>query len=270
MITTLPPELILYTLNFLRNNKATLSACSRSCSALATVSKPLLFHTLRTRLDSEAADRFEHLLESDPTILPLVKRIDVTISAFEPGEDPTIMAISWIMTRCHTQHPSPTLNIAIRDTRSNPHLFIKSILPRLYPVVDWVTSLDLDGLDLAEEIGFWNLVLAFRMLKSLALGCLNVGREIAHVPSHPESKISHLSLKESSLGDGRAICRFLADHPIPLPSLTSLDVRFPPEFSRSSIRFGEHYGPRVKTLRFGVLITRHSTKRLDQMLDRKF
>ena len=271
MIPTLPPELHSYIVNFLHNNKPALSACSLSCRALASASKPFLFHALRTRLDSEDAYRFERLLEFDPTVLPLVKRIEVTILTFNPGPDPTISAISRIMAHSdHAQYTAPVLNIVIRDILSNPR-FTQSILPLLSPVADWVVSLDLNDLDLREEMHFWNLVLAFRMLKSLVLGRLNVELAGVHAPFHTEPKISHLSLKPSSLRGASTVCRFLAHHPMPLPSLTSLDVRFPQEFDQYSTQFGERYGPRVRTLRFGVVILRYcSAKHMDQILNRKF
>ena len=279
MITKLPPELRFYTIDFLRNDKSALSACSLSCSALAAVCKPLLFHTLRTHPHSEETDRFERLLESDPSILPLVKRIEMKISASEPGEDLTIRAISRIMTHSdQAQYTAPVLKVTLRGRfpPPPPNRLTKSILPRLSPVADWVTSLDLDKLYFGEETYLWNIVLAFRVLKSLVLGRVKVWYEGVRAPFHPESKISHLSLKESSLGPGSPIYRFLVDHPITLPSLTSLDMRFPVEFNQPSLplpstRFGEHYGPRVRTLRFGVLIPHYeSIRRLDEVLDSMF
>ena len=147
---------------------------------------------------------------------------------------------------------------------------MKSVPPWLDPVVDLVTSLELDGLDLAEDIQFWDLVLKFRMLKSLVLGRVCVGEGGVYIPSHPESPISHLTLKESSWGGSRNVCWLLACHPMPLPSLKSLDVRFPMELNEAAIRFGQYCGPMVRTLRFGVVISRHSSKFLDQILDRKF
>lgn len=268
MTTRLPPELLFYIIDFLRNDKAALSACILCCSAFATVARPLLFHTLRTTFHSKAADRFDHILESDPTILPLVKRIDVTISAFKPGADTTIMTISRIMTRCHAQYTSPALNIVIRPTRLYPDRLMETILSFLGPVVDWVTSLVLDRLDFAECMQFWDLILAFRMLKSLVLRLTNVLQEGDYIPSHPESTIpiSHLSLK-APLGN---ICGFLADRPISFPSLTSLDVRLVNALDQVPVRFGRHYGPIVRTLRFGVVTLRHSTEPLNQILDRKF
>lgn len=267
MITRLPPELIHHIISFLvHNDRPSLFACSLSCSTLANVSKPLLFHTLRTSLRPGATDQFEHLLESSPTILPLVKRIEVTISTLEQGAAATVVAISQIMTQCHAQNISPSLNITIRPKNPHPHQFVESVLVQLGPLVDWVTSLHLDTLDLSEDVQFWDLVPSFPMLKSLVLGQVNVGQG-GEVSSHTESKISHLALKESSLGGGCNICWFLADHPMPLPSLTSLDVRFPMAPDQSSIRFGGYYGPKVRTLRFGVVISRHSTKCLDGILD---
>ena len=272
MITSLPPELIPCIIDFLHDNKAVLSACSLCCSTLAAISKPLLFHTLRTPLDSEAADRFEHLLESDPTLLPLVKRIEMTVSeSCKSGADRTIEAISRIMTRCHAQHITPTLDIVIRPNQSSPYRFVESIMPWLTRVVNSVTSLELDKLHFVEDIQFRNFVLQFRMLKSLVLGRVNVQQSGVYTPSHPESTISHLSLQEASLGGGCNIPWFLANHPIPFPSLTSLDVRFRSvALDRDSLRFGEHYGSIVRTLRFGLLMFRHPTNFLDQFLHRKF
>jgi len=258
MTTKIPLELTFHVISFLQDDKAALSACSLCCSALAAVSKPLLFHTLRTGLDHKAIDRFECLLESGAAILPLIKRIDVPIPNFGPGED--LCAIGPISRILSRQDTPPALNIAIRPICLSLYQSVRLILPRLDPVVHWVTSLELDKLDLTGgDVQFWDIVLAFPKLKSLTLGCVMVRGDRDRITSHCESEISHLSLRRSALDGVWDVRRFLADHPPSLPSLASLDVRFPTVLDRTSIRFGEQYGPTVRTLRFGVLIAHHPT-----------
>ena len=262
MTTRIPAELICHIISFLQDSKAALSACSLCCSALATVSRPLLFHTLHTGLGSEAADRFECLLESGPDVLALIKRINVAIPTLEPvANQRTIAAISRIMASHRIQDTPPTLRIAIRPVSLSLHrsgqllLFDLSCLD---PAVHWVTSLELDQLNFTGEHQFWDLVLAFPKLKSLILGCVNVEPR-ACILSHRESGISHITLKGPALDGSSNIRWLLSNHPLPLPSLTSLDVRFPVVLDRAPIRFGEVYGPTVKTLRFGVVIVPHPT-----------
>jgi hypothetical protein len=257
MTARIPAELIFHIISFLQDNKAALSACSLCCSALATVSRPLLFRTLRTGLCSEAADRFECLLESSPDVSALIKRIDVAISILEPLVDQrTIVAISQIMTSHPIQDTPPTLGIVIQYVVGSHHRFGQLLLSYLDPVVHWVTSLELGQLNFIEDIPFWDLVLAFPKLKSLILGCVNV-EERVHILSHRKSEISHITLKGPALGARSNIRWFLSDHPLPLPSLTSLDVRLPPVLDRAPVRFGEVYGLTVRTLRFGALTDSH-------------
>ncbi|KAF9647243.1 hypothetical protein BDM02DRAFT_3117386 [Thelephora ganbajun] len=253
MTTRIPPELIFHIISFLRDDKAALSACSTCCSALTAAVKPLLFRILRTRLDPKAADRFECLLESDPGVLSLIKRIDVIIQSYKPEVDQrAIKAISQIMDYPCIRNTTPALKIAIQPKGPILHQFGGLILPRLYPVIHWVTSLQLEELDLGEDVQFWHLVLAFPNLKSLILGCVKAGRVGFRIPSHCKSEISHLSLKESALNGSCDMRRFLADHPMPLPSLTSFDVRVAGLFDLAPLHYAEQYGPTVKTLRFGV------------------
>jgi len=271
MTTTVPPELMFHIINFLRDDKAALSACSLSCSALSIVSKSLLFHTLRTGLDSGAADRFESLLESGSGVLPFIKKINVAVPAYESAVDErTILAISQIMVRRWPQGTPPKLSLTMRPRHLMPFRFGRLIQPRLGSLAtDWVTSLELDQLDLSGDIHFWNLILAFPELTSLILGCVNVGDTSDPVPSDRVSEISHLSLKGSALCDGCDIRWFLAENLMPLPSLTSLDVRFPTALDQAPILFGERYGATVKTLRFGVVIIGGPTLDWDK-LARKF
>lgn len=268
MNARLPQELIFDIIGFLHNNKAALSACSLSCRTLAAISKPLLFHTLRIHLRFESAARIVPLSEFSPTVFPLVKKIRVVITNFESRGAMTIVAISQFMARCHAQNVSPALDIDIRPTHRSPHQFVKSVLQRLDSVVDWVTSLELDGLDLTRDTQSLDLVLAFRMLKSLGLRRVAVGEGSVYTPSHSELQVSHLSLRESSLGSGPNICWFLINNTMSLPSLTSLDVRFRMMLDQDSVRFGERYGPTVKTLRFG-LVTPRSANFLNKALNCK-
>ena len=262
MTTRIPAELIFHIVSFLRDNKAALSACSLCCSALSTVSRPLLFHTLRTSLISGAADRFECLLESGPEVLTLIKRVDVTVAISTPEfivvNRRTIAAVSQIMASHRIQDTPPTLGITIRTVSPLSHGFEQLLLSRLDPVVHWVTSLELGRLDLTGDVQFWDLVLAFPRLKSLILGGVSVGAR-ARTPSHCESEISHITLKEPALGSISDIHRLFYNHPLPLPSLTSLDVRFPTPLGRAPIRFGVVYAPTVRTLRFGIAIVPHPT-----------
>lgn len=255
MTTRLPLELIFHIIHFLHNDKIALSACSQCCSALASASKPLLFHTLRTALGSTSAARFEGLLESGPAILSSIKRIEMAISTFQPVVDQrAITAISRVMAYCLRLYTPPQLNLTTRSTRPRPFRFGELITP-LDPVVHWTTSLEFDQLDLTEDsIEFWHIILAFPELTSLSLGCVTVGIPSAGIPSHYVSKISHLSLNKSAFGDSCNIRHFLADHPMPLPSLKSLDVRFPTWLDEAAVRLGEQYGMTVRTLRFGVVI----------------
>ena len=257
MTTRIPVELIFHIISFLHDNKPALSACSLCCSTLAVDIRPLLFHTLRTSLDSEAAGRFECLVESAPGIVPLIKRIDVAISAIEPATNRSaMMAISRIILHRRDEETPPALGIAIRPIVPGLRQFGMMLLPRLD---QWVTSLELNQLDFSQELHFWNFVLSFPELKSLTLGSVNVG-EVPQIISSPKPQISHITLKQSALDGVPSICSFLADYAPPLPSLTSLDVRFLGVPDQVSIRFGERYGPGVKTLRFGPVTVRHPTR----------
>lgn len=261
MATRIPAELIFHIIGFLRDDKAAVSTCSLCCSALATVSRPLLFHTLRTSLDSEAADRFECLFESGPEVLTLIKKIDVTVAVSTLGffaNQRTIAAVSQIMASHRIEDTPPTLRIAIRTVGPYFHRLEQSLLSRLDPVVHWVTSLELCRLNLSGDVQFWDLVLAFPRLKSLILGCVSAGARV-RTSSHCESEISHITLKEPALGGISDVHRLLSDHPPPLPSLTSLNVRFPMLLGRAPIRFGLVYAPTVRTLRFGIAIVPHPT-----------
>ncbi|KAF9642673.1 hypothetical protein BDM02DRAFT_3192830 [Thelephora ganbajun] len=114
MTTRIPPELIFHIISFLRDDKATLSACSTCCSALAAAVKPLLFRILRTRLDPKAADRFECLLESDPGVLSLIKRIDVIIQSYKPEVDQrAIKAILYTHDHSGSHPSSPNLPLPL-------------------------------------------------------------------------------------------------------------------------------------------------------------
>ena len=262
MTTRIPAELIFHIIGFLQGDKAALSTCSLCCSALATVSRPLLFHTLRTSLDSEAADRFECLLESGPEVLTLIKRIDVTVAVSILGflaKQRTIAAVSQIIASHRIQDTPPTLRIAIRTVGQDFHRFGRLLLSRLDPAVHWVTSLELGQLIITGDVQFWDLVLAFPRLKSLTLGCVSAVARV-RAPSHYESKISHITLREPALGDVSNVRWLLSDHPPPLPSLTSLDVRFPMPLGRDHMRFRVAYSPTVRTLRFGIAIVPHPTR----------
>jgi len=220
---------------------------------MATVSRPLLFHTLRTGLDSGAADRFECLLESGPDVLALIRRIDVAIPTLQlVANQRAVAAVSQIMASHRIQDTPPTLRIAIRPVGLRLHRFGQLLLSRLDPAGHWVTSLELGQLDFTGDVQFWDLVLAFPKLKSLILGCVNV-EERVRTPSHRGSEISHITLKGPALDGSSNICWLLVDYPLPLPSLTSLDVRFPMVLSRALIRFGEVYGPAVRTLSLGTV-----------------
>ena len=255
----IPLELLIYIFSFLQDNKTALSACSLCCSSFSAASRPLLFHTLRTRTNPEATDRFKRILRSGPSVLPLIKRIDVV--SFLGASADTLQVISKIATRRrrHARHTPLALNVVIQPTSPRSHSFMDSTQLRLSPVVNWITSLELGGLDVAKDTRFWYLILSFHALKSLVLGRVNVSEVGAQVPSCCKSEISHLSLRPPALEEsGCNICRFLTDHPMPLPSLTSLDARFPDSFGWGPIRFGEHHGPKIRTLRFGIPAIRHS------------
>jgi len=250
MTTRIPPELIFHIVGFLQDSKPDLVACSLCCSALATVTRPLLFHTLRTNLDSGAAERFECLLESGPEVLTLIKRIDVDISDFEPDVNyRTIAAVSQTMASHPIQRTPPTLGIAIQAGGRSSRWFSRQLLSCLNPVIHRVTSLYL-AFDFIAAVQFWDFVLEFPRLKSLTLGHIRLITGV-RAPFHRESEISHITLKETALSsDARW---FLSDHLLPLPSLTSLDVRFPTNF-RTPRRLAEPHASTVRTLRFGMPI----------------
>ena len=266
MTARLPLELILHIVNLLHDDKIALSACSLCCSALAIASKPLLFRTLRTTLESDAAARFEGLLELGPAVLPLIKRIDMGIPTSQPTVDcRTIQAIARIMRDRRQEHNPSQLNLATRPTRLALPRFGQLVMPLLDPVSRWVTSLELEKVDLTEDIQFWHIVRAFPILTSLSLGCVNVGIPTVDILSYSPLKISHLSLKKSALGNDCNIRWFLTDYPMPLPSLMSLDVRFPTGLDRGAIVLGEQYGTTVRTLRFGVVIAHRPAGSLDEI-----
>ena len=264
MTTRIPAELISYIIGFLQDSKATLSACSLCCSTLAAASRPLLFHTLTTGSDSIAADRFECLLKSGSGVLPLIKRIDVAIPTFKPGVDRAITAISQILAYRHKQDTPPVLKIVIRSMTLGRFPSGGPFPAYLNSAVHWVTSLELHHLDLTGGAPLLHLVLAFPRLKYLTLGSVKAETR-AHLPSHRELGISHISLKETAFDDNSNISWLLVNHPLPLPSLTSIDVRLPTVPDRDLMRFGEEYGPTVKTLRFGVVIVRHLTINRDKL-----
>ena len=258
-MTRIPPELIFYIIGFLQGEKSTLSACSLSCSSLATASRPLLFHTIRTRGDPKSVRRLEGVLESPQTVLAFVKKIDMAISN-EIGTDLGRMAtaIYRIVTNDYIRNAPPALNISVQlanlNAWDNIRQFKRSVLPKLGSTADWVTSIALERLDLSSDIPFWDLVLTFSNLESLTLGHVVIGGEGFHLPLHRESRISHIRLKECALNHHRCNIRwFLSAYPMRLPLLTCLDVRFSTPLGRDHIQLGEHYGPTVRTLRFGVV-----------------
>lgn len=254
MAPRIPPELIFLIISFLHDNKPVLSACSRCCSALAAVARPFLFHTLRTRLDPESVRRFESLLELAPGIVPLIKRIDVAmvIPAFEPATNQFAMiAISRIMLHPRIEETPPALGISICPLYPGFRQFGITVPTHLD---QWVTSLELNRLDFPPELHFWDFVLAFPNLESLTLGSLKVGETFRIIPTL-QPNISHITFKQSTSDSISDVYSFLATYTPPLPSLISLDVRFSGVPSSVSIRFGEQYGPGVKTLRFGTVLT---------------
>ena len=270
MTIRIPLELIFYTISFLQDNKAALSVCSLCCSALATFSRSLLFHTLRSGT-TPLPNRFERILESGSGLLPFIKRIDVAVATRDDNIDQhTIAVISQIMGHRCVQDTPPALKIAIRPvghvvpSRCFP---MKSLLP-LDPVAHWVTCLELDQVWFSRGVQFWDTVLEFPKLKTLILGCLGC-MDGGPISSHHKSEISHISLKTPAFEGRHNTCLFLAQHPLPLPSLTSLDVRLPAVLDRTPIRFGEVYGRTVRTLRFGVADALHPINMWDK-LARKF
>jgi len=266
MTTTLPPELIFHIVTFLQDDKAALSACSLCCSSLATVSRPLLFHTLHTNLEPRAADRFEGLLAYGPAVLPLIKRIDVAIPTLQPGGNQRAMiVIAWIVAHRQTQGIAPELIFATRPPRMSLFRFGRLFVPCLDSARPWVTSLELDQVDLKGEMDFWPVVLAFPNLTTLILGYVSIRSEMIHISSRGVPAISHLTLKKSALDGDCNVGWFLTHHHLPLPSLTSLDVRFPTRPDRGPSRLGEQYGATVRSLRFGVVIGRDLTMDWDKL-----
>ena len=250
MTIRIPPELIFHIVGFLQDSKPDLFACSLCCSALAAVTRPLLFRTLRTDLEAGAAERFECLLESGPEVLTLIKRIDADVSNLKPDANHrTIAAVSKTMASHPTQHTPPTLGMTIQASGTSFCRFSQQLLSRLDQVVHQVTSLDLT-LCFAENIQFADFVLEFPRLKSLTLGHISLINGV-RASSHRESGISHTTLRETALCSG--IRWFISDRFLPLPSLTSLDVRFPTSF-RTPERLAEAHAPTVRTLRFGIPI----------------
>jgi len=252
MTIRIPPELIFHIVGFLQDSKPDLFACSLCCSALAAVTRPLLFHTLRTDLGSRAADQFKSLLESGPEVLTLIKRIDAEISNNKPeANQRTVVVISQIMASHPIQHTPPTVGIVIQAGGPSLHEFSQPLLSCLNPAIHWVTSLDL-SLNFVADIQFRDFVLEFPRLKSLTLGYVLLTTGF-HTPLHGESEISHITLRETALGGSSRISWFLSHNALALPSLTSLDIRFPMH-SRASGQVAEPYTPMVRMLRFGVPI----------------
>jgi len=265
MLTTLPPELVFHIITFLQDDKPTLSACSRCCSALATVSRPLLFHTLYVNVEPQAVIRFETLLESGMAVLPFIKKIDVSIPTLHPEVNQrTMTAISRIIARIQTQDTTPELKLAARPYMSLFRLGVL-FLPCLDSARPWVTSLELDQIDLGTDMHFWTVVRMFPNLKTLILGYVSMPMEMVHLSPQQASGVFHLTLKKSALDGDCNIGWFLIHHCLPLPSLTSLDVRFPTRPDRGPGRLGEQYGATVRSLRFGVVISRDLTTDWDKL-----
>lgn len=253
ILTRIPVELIFHIISFLHGNKPALSACSLCCSALAAVARPLLFHTLRTGLDFKAAGRFESLLESAPGVVPLIKRIDVWVPALEPATHQFAMiAISRIMLHPRVEETPPALGLTMWPVVPGSRRFGTTVPAHLD---QWVTSLELNRLDFPPELHFWDFVLAFPKLESLTLGSVKVGERFQAIPSL-KPKISHITFKQGTWDRISDVYSFLVHYTPPLPSLVSLDMRFPGVLGRLSIQFGEQYGPGVKNLRFGAVVTR--------------
>ena len=201
-------------------------------------------HRLRGRI------RFEYLLESGPEVLTLIKRIDADVSNLKPDANHrTIAAVSKTMASHPTQHTPPTLGMTIQASGTSFRRLSQQLLSCLDQVVHQVTSLDLT-LCFAENIQFADFVLEFPRLKSLTLGHISLINGV-RASSHRESGISHITLRETALCSG--IRWFISDRFLPLPSLTSLDVRFPTSF-RTPERLAEAHAPTVRTLRFGIPI----------------
>ena len=263
-MTTLPSELIFHTIAFLQDDKTALSACSLCCSTLAIVSRPLLFHTLRTNLEPQAADRFEGLSRSGPRVLSLIKRIDVAMPTLQPGVNQRAMeVITQIM--AYLPHTAPELSLATRPPRMSLFRFGRSFPPCLDSLRPRVTSLELDQVDLASDMHFWSVVLAFPNLTTLILGYVGVPMEMVHISPQQASEISSLTLKKSAMDGDCNVGWFLTHHHLPLPSLTSLDVRFPTRPDRGPSQLGEQYDATVRSLRFGVVIGRDLTTDWDKL-----
>ena len=261
MTIRIPPELIFHIVGFLQDSKPDLFACSLCCSALAAVTRPLLFRTLRTDLEAGAAERFECLLESGPEVLTLIKRIDANVLNLKPDVNHrTIAAVSKTMASHPTQHTPPTLGMTIQASGTSFRRFSQQLLSRLDQVVHQVTSLDLT-LCFVENIQFADFVLEFPRLKSLTLGHISLINGV-RASSHRESGISHITLRETALCSG--IRWFISDRFLPLPSLTSLDVRFPTSF-RTPERLAEAHAPTVRTLRFGIPIIPSPTRSWNEL-----
>lgn len=230
---------------------------------MAVVTKPLLFHTLRMVLQSlSPPDRFDDILETGSAVWPLIKRINLAVPTYQPVVDRSeIVSISWMMIYIQQQGAAPELRLTTQPARRGPlSQFGRMVLPYLEPVHDWVTSLELDQVNLTGDIHIWSIILAFPKLTSLILGCVNMEKELVHIsPQSEASTISHLTLRKTALDDRSNIPWLFASHTLPFPSLTSIDVRFPTALDRSSTQFGEQYGAAVTTLRFGVVIVRGPT-----------
>lgn len=266
MTTTLPPELIFHIITFLQDDKHALSACSRCCPALATVSRSLLFHTLHANVEPQAAIRFESLLESGTAVLPFIKKIDVSIPTLHPEVNHrTMTAISRFIAHRQMQDTAPELKLAARPPRMSLFRFSRLFLSCLDSARPWVTSLELDQIDLGADIHFWAVVRMFPNLTTLILGYVNMPMEMFHFSPQQASGVSNLTLKKSALDGDCNIGWFLIHHHLPLPSLTSLDVRFPTRPDRGPSRLGEQYGATVRSLRFGVVISRDLTTDWDKL-----
>ena len=266
MTTTLPSELIFHIITFLQDDKTALSACSLSCSALAAASKPLLFHTIRTNLEPRATDRFESLSESGPAVLSLIKKIDMTNPTLHPEANRrTMTALTRIMAHQQMQDSTPELKLVMRPLHRSLFRFGPSFVPCLDSARPWVTSLELDRVDLRGDMHFWPVVLAFPNLITLILGYVSVPLEMVHISPQQASGVSDLILKKSALDGDHNVGWFLVRHHLPFPSLISLDVRFSTMPDKGFSRLGEQYGATVRSLRFGAVISRDLMTNSDKL-----
>jgi len=106
-----------------------------------------------------------------------------------------------------------------------------------------------------------NIILSSKtsILTTLILGYVSMRTEMVQISPKRVLGVSHITLKKSALDGACNIGWFLTYHHLPLPSLTSLDVRFPTKPYRGPSRLGEQYGATVRSLRFGAVISRDLT-----------